>query len=193
MMNPNVNFFFEDKSKWLEAYQALREIILSTKLVEELKWSSPCYTCNDHNVVLIHGFKEYCALLFMKGALMKDPNSILIQQSKNVQAARQIRFTSVEQIIKQKSILKSYIKEAIELEKSGAKVELKKTSEYTIPEEFKAALKNRSGLKSAFYKLTPGRQRAYLLYFSSAKQTKTRIDRIEKYLPKILDGKGIDD
>ena len=193
MMNPNVNFFFEDKSKWLEAYQALREIILSTKLVEELKWSSPCYTCNDHNVVLIHGFKEYCALLFMKGALMKDPNSILIQQSKNVQAARQIRFTSVEEIIKQKSILKSYIKEAIELEKSGAKVELKKTSEYTIPEEFKAALKNRSGLKSAFYKLTPGRQRAYLLYFSSAKQTKTRIDRIEKYLPKILDGKGIDD
>ena len=193
MMNPNVNFFFEDKSKWLEAYQALREIILSTKLVEELKWSSPCYTCNDHNVVLIHGFKEYCALLFMKGALMKDPNSILIQQSKNVQAARQIRFTSVEEIIKQKSILKSYIKEAIELEKSGAKVELKKTSEYTIPEEFKAALKNRSGLKSAFYKLTPGRQRAYLLYFSSAKQIKTRIDRIEKYLPKILDGKGIDD
>lgn len=193
MMNPNVNFFFEDKSKWLEAYQALREIILSTKLVEELKWSSPCYTCNDHNVVLIHGFKEYCALLFMKGALMKDPNSILIQQSKNVQAARQIRFTSVEEIIWQKSILKSYIKEAIELEKSGAKVELKKTSEYTIPEEFKAALKNRSGLKSAFYKLTPGRQRAYLLYFSSAKQTKTRIDRIEKYLPKILDGKGIDD
>ena len=193
MMNPNVNFFFEDKSKWLEAYQALREIILSTKLVEELKWSSPCYTCNDHNVVLIHGFKEYCALLFMKGALMKDPNSILIQQSKNVQAARQIRFTSVEEIIRQKSILKSYIKEAIELEKSGAKVELKKTSEYTIPEEFKAALKNRSGLKSAFYKLTPGRQRAYLLYFSSAKQTKTRIDRIEKYLPKILDGKGIDD
>ena len=170
MMNPNVNFFFEDKSKWLEAYQALREIILSTKLVEELKWSSPCYTCNDHNVVLIHGFKEYCALLFMKGALMKDPNSILIQQSKNVQAARQIRFTSVEEIIWQKSILKSYIKEAIE-----------------------AALKNRSGLKFAFYKLTPGRQRAYLLYFSSAKQTKTRIDRIEKYLPKILDGKGIDD
>ena len=193
MMNPNVNFFFEDKSKWLEAYQALREIILSTKLVEVLKWSSPCYTFNDHNVVLIHGFKEYCALLFMKGALMKDPNSILIQQSKNVQAARQIRFTSVEEIIWQKSILKSYIKEAIELEKSGAKVELKKTSEYTIPEEFKAALKNRSGLKSAFYKLTPGRQRAYLLYFSSAKQTKTRIDRIEKYLPKILDGKGIDD
>ena len=193
MMNPNVNFFFEDKSKWQEAYQALREIILSTKLVEELKWSSPCYTCNDHNVVLIHGFKEYCALLFMKGALMKDPNSILIQQSKNVQAARQIRFTSVEEIIWQKSILKSYIKEAIELEKSGAKVELKKTSEYTIPEEFKAALKNRSGLKSAFYKLTPGRQRAYLLYFSSAKQTKTRIDRIEKYLPKIMDGKGIDD
>ncbi|MGB3198420.1 MAG: DUF1801 domain-containing protein [Saprospiraceae bacterium] len=193
MMNPNVNFFFEDKSKWLEAYQALREIILSTKLAEELKWSSPCYTCNDHNVVLIHGFKEYCALLFMKGALMKDPNSILIQQSKNVQAARQIRFTSVEEIIKQKSILKSYIKEAIELEKSSSKVELKKTSEYSIPEEFKAALKNRSGLKSAFYKLTPGRQRAYLLYFSSAKQTKTRIDRIEKYLPKIMDGKGIDD
>ena len=193
MMNPNVNFFFEDKSKWQEAYQALREIILSTKLVEELKWSSPCYTCNDHNVVLIHGFKEYCALLFMKGALMKDPNSILIQQSKNVQAARQIRFTSVEEIIKQKSILKSYIKEAIELEKSSSKVELKKTSEYSIPEEFKAALKNRSGLKSAFYKLTPGRQRAYLLYFSSAKQIKTRIDRIEKYLPKILDGKGIDD
>jgi uncharacterized protein YdeI (YjbR/CyaY-like superfamily) len=192
-MNPSVNWFFEKSTKWQSAYQELRELLLSFDLNEELKWGCPCYTIENKNVVLIHGFKEYCALLFMKGSIMNDPNNLLIQQTENVQAARQIRFINIEEIISQKLILKSYIKNAIEIEKSGVKVEMKKSSEYKIPEEFQSALNEMSELKPAFDKLTPGRQRAYLLYFSSAKQAKTRTERIEKYIPKILDGKGLED
>jgi uncharacterized protein YdeI (YjbR/CyaY-like superfamily) len=192
-MNPSVNWFFEKSTKWQSAYLELREILLSFDLNEELKWGCPCYTYENKNVVLIHGFKEYCALLFMKGSIMNDPNQLLIQQTENVQAARQIRFKNIEEIISQKSIIKSYIKNAIEIEKSGVKVEMKKSSEYKIPEEFQSALNEMSELKLAFDKLTPGRQRAYLLYFSSAKQSKTRTERIEKYIPKILDGKGLED
>jgi uncharacterized protein YdeI (YjbR/CyaY-like superfamily) len=192
-MNPSVNWFFEKSTKWQSAYQELREILLSFDLNEELKWGCPCYTYENKNVVLIHGFKDYCALLFMKGSIMNDPNQLLIQQTENVQAARQIRFKNIEEIISQKSIIKSYIKNAIEIEKSGVKVEMKKSSEYKIPEEFQSALNEMSELKLAFDKLTPGRQRAYLLYFSSAKQSKTRTERIEKYIPKILDGKGLED
>jgi len=192
-MNPSVNWFFEKSTKWQSAYLELREILLSFDLNEELKWGCPCYTYENKNVVLIHGFKDYCALLFMKGSIMNDPNQLLIQQTENVQAARQIRFINMEEIILQKLILKSYIKNAIEIEKSGVKVEMKKSSEYKIPEEFQSALNEMSELKPAFDKLTPGRQRAYLLYFSSAKQSKTRTERIEKYIPKILDGKGLED
>jgi uncharacterized protein YdeI (YjbR/CyaY-like superfamily) len=192
-MNSSVNWFFDKKTKWQEAYQELRDMILSTKLTEELKWGCPCYTLDKGNVVLIHGFKDYCALLFMKGAIMKDPKQVLIQQTENVQSARQIRFTSLEEVIKQKAVIKSYLKEAISVEKSGIKVEMKKTTEYKMPEEFETALNEIHDLKTAFYKLTPGRQRGYLLYFSSAKQAKTRNERIEKFIPKILDGKGIDD
>lgn len=192
-MNSSVNWFFDKKTKWQEAYKELREIALSMELTEELKWGCPCYTLDKNNVFLIHGFKDYCALLFMKGALMKDPKNILVQQTENVQSARQIRFSSLEEVIKQKPVIKSYLKEAISVEKSGVKVEMKKTTEYKMPEEFETALNDIQDLKSAFYKLTPGRQRGYLLYFSSAKQTKTRNERIEKYIPKILDGKGIDD
>lgn len=192
-MNPSVNWFFEKSTKWQSAYLELREILLSFDLNEELKWGCPCYTYENKNVVLIHGFKDYCALLFMKGSIMNDPNQLLIQQTENVQAARQIRFINMEEIILQKLILKSYIKNAIEIEKSGVKVEMKKSSEYKIPKEFQSALNEMSELKLAFDKLTPGRQRAYLLYFSSAKQSKTRNERIEKYIPKILDGKGLED
>jgi uncharacterized protein YdeI (YjbR/CyaY-like superfamily) len=192
-MNPQVNWFFDKKTKWQDAYQELRELALSFELTEELKWGCPCYTLDKNNVLLIHGFKEYCAFLFMKGALMKDPKGILVQQTENVQAARQIRFSNLNEILKQKTVIKSYIKNAIEIEKSGLKVEMKKTTEFKMPEEFQAALNEMSELKSAFYKLTPGRQRGYLLYFSSAKQSKTRNERVEKYIPKILDGKGLDD
>lgn len=192
-MNPSVNWFFDKKTKWQECYQELRELALSTELTEELKWGCPCYTIDKNNVFLIHGFKEYCALLFMGGAIMKDPKKILIQQTENVQSARQIRFANLEEIIEQKSVLKSYIKNAIDVENSGVKFEMKKTTEFKIPEEFQTALNEMSELKSAFEKLTPGRQKSYLLYFGSAKQAKTRNERVEKYIPKILDGKGLDD
>jgi uncharacterized protein YdeI (YjbR/CyaY-like superfamily) len=192
-MNAKVNWFFDKKTKWQEAYIELRELVLSLNLTEELKWGCPCYTFDGNNVVLLHGFKDYCALLFMKGAIMKDPKNILVQQTENVQSARQIRFSNVDEILKQKSVIKSYIKTAIEVEKSGVKVELKKTTEYKMPEEFKTALNEMTDLKIAFEKLTSGRQKGYLLYFSSAKQSKTRNDRVEKYIPKILDGKGLDD
>lgn len=192
-MNPQVNWFFDKPTKWQEAYQELRELILSFDLTEELKWGCPCYTFEKNNVVLIHGFKDYCALLFMKGAIMKDPKNILVQQTENVQSARQIRFTSLDEIIKLQMIIKSYLKNAIEVEKSGEKVEMKKTTEYKMPEEFQTALNEMADLKIAFKKLTPGRQKGYLLYFSSAKQSKTRNERVEKYIPKILDGKGLDD
>lgn len=192
-MNPKVDFFFNKTSRWREEYVALRKIILDCDLTEELKWGCPCYTFQGKNIVLIHGFKEYCALLFFKGALLKDVMSILIRQTENVQAARQIRFTAVEEIVKMEKILKAYIYEAVVVEEAGVKVNLKKTKDFKIPEEFQAKLDARPALKKAFYALTPGRQRGYIFYFSSAKQSKTRKARVEKCMPQILDGKGLDD
>ncbi|MEZ4804733.1 MAG: YdeI/OmpD-associated family protein [Bacteroidia bacterium] len=192
-MNPELDWFFNKTSKWQEAYSELRALVLSCKLSEELKWGCPCYTNNSNNIVLIHGFKDYCALLFMQGTLLKDPKKILIQQTRNVQAARQIRFKNLEEIIKHKSTIKLYIKEAIAIDNAGLKVIYKPTKEYEIPEEFKTVLDEMPELKKAFQALTPGRQRGYLLYFSSAKQAKTRESRIEKHLQHILDGKGLDD
>jgi uncharacterized protein YdeI (YjbR/CyaY-like superfamily) len=185
--------YFTKAKKWKEELEQLRTIVLNTGLKEELKWGSPCYTYENRNIVLIHVFKEYCALLFFKGALMKDPKGILIQQSENVQAARQIRFKNVKEIVKLKSALKAYIFDAIKVEESGLKVPAKKTSEYTIPEEFQKVLNKNLKLKNAFYALTPGRQHGYLLYFSQAKQSKTRESRIEKCIPQIVDGKGLKD
>ena len=173
--------------------EILRKIVLDCPLTEELKWGVPCYTYQDSNVVLMHIFKEYCALLFVKGSLLKDDNSILIRQTENVQAGRQVRFTHVNEIKEKKAILKAYIYEAIEVEKAGLKVEFKKTTEYSIPEEFQKKLDHSPALKTAFYKLTPGRQRAYLLHFSAPKQSKTREARIEKCEPQILKGKGLND
>lgn len=192
-MNPKVNFFFEKATQWKEEFEKLRIIALSTELVEDLKWGCPCYTYEGKNIFLIHGFKEYCALLFFKGALMKDPDHILIQQTENVQAARQIRFTDVEQINDLEDILRQYMFEAVEIEESGAKVEMKKTKEFEMAEEFKEKLDQNPALQEAFKALTPGRQRAYLLHFSSAKQSKTRIARIEKCIPQIMDGIGLND
>jgi uncharacterized protein YdeI (YjbR/CyaY-like superfamily) len=191
--NPKVDWFFKKETKWKDEYERLRMIALGCGLTEELKWGCPCYTVEGHNVVLIHGFKDYCAYLFHKGALLKDPKKILIQQTENVQAARQIRFKHVDQIADMETVLKAYIKEASKLEKAGVKVPLKKTSEFKMPEEFQSVLDKTPALKKAFKALTPGRQRGYLLYFSSAKQTKTRESRIEKYIPKILKGKGLED
>ena len=192
-MNPKVDFFFSKAKKWQEEYEQLRTLTLDYGLTEELKWGCPCYTFQKTNIVLIHGFKEYCALLFMKGALLKDVKGILVQQTENVQAARQIRFTSVKEIVKMKTIIKAYIKEAIELEIAGLKVELKKPTEFEIAEEFQNVLDDNPKLKTAFYNLTPGRQRGYILHFSSPKQAKTREARIEKCMQKILNGKGLDD
>ena len=192
-MNPKVDFFFNKEKKWQEEFMKLRMIILECKLTEELKWGQACYTFQKSNIVLIHGFKEYCALLFFKGALLKDAKGILIQQTEHVQAARQIRFTHIREIVAIEKILKAYIKEAIEVEKAGLKVKLKKTSEYPVPEELQNKLNRIPSLKSAFEALTPGRQRAYLFYFSQPKQSKTRESRIEKYLQQILKGKGIND
>lgn len=190
--SPRVEFFFA-KEKWKAEFNALRAILLETGLDEELKWGCPCYTLNQKNVVLIHGFKEYCALLFHKGALLKDPKKILIQQTENVQSARQIRFTNLKEIIKLKGAIAAYVKGAIEIEKKGLKVEFKKTKEFNMPDEFKDKLDEQPPLKKAFYALTPGRQRGYLLYFSSAKQAATREARIKKYTAQILKGKGLDD
>src|ERR1043166_155423 len=190
--NPNVDFFFR-KGKWQEEFEKLRKICLESDLIEELKWGCPCYTFQKRNIVLIHGFKEYCALLFFKGALLKDAKRILIQQTENVQSARQIRFTNVRQIVKLKPILKAYIKEAIEVEKAGLKVSFKKTSDFKIPEELQNRFDEMPALKTAFDALTPGRQRAYLFYFSQPKQSKTRESRVEKCLPQILIGKGLND
>ena len=198
-INPKTNWFFDKPTKWQEAYSKLRNILLDCGLQEEVKWGNPCYTLPEAaskksgNVVLIHGFKEYCALLFFKGALLKDKQKLLIQQTEHVQAARQMRFTKVTEIVKLKNTIKSYVKEAMALEKSGAKVELKKTSEFKMPEEFREKLDELPELKTAFKALTPGRQRGYLLYFSSAKQAKTRMSRIEKYKHQILNGKGLED
>src|SRR5260221_8809597 len=192
-MNPKVDWFFSKAGKWQKEFEQLRTIVLGCDLIEELKWGVPCYTFQKSNIVLIHGFKEYCALLFFKGALLSDAKGILIQQTKNVQAARQIRFTSVREIVKMKPILKAYIYEAIEVEKAGLKVPLKKTKEFDIPEEFQNKLNKKPALKKAFNALTPGRQRAYLLYFSQPKQSKTREARVEKFIPQILNGKGLND
>jgi len=192
-MNPQVDLFLNKETKWKEEMTLLRSIVLDSELTEDYKWMHPCYTLKGKNVVLIHGFKEYCALLFHKGALLKDAQGILIQQTENVQSARQIRFTDLSQIKKQQALIKTYIQEAIEIEKAGKKVILKKTSEFDVPEEFKKILEAKPDVKHAFAALTPGRQRAYLFYFSQAKQSKTRELRIEKYLDKILEGKGLDD
>jgi len=192
-MNPKVDWFFDKAKNWKKEFEQLRTIILSCGLTEELKWGNPCYEFESSNIILIHGFKEYCAVLFFKGALLNDADNILIQQTKNVQSARQVRFTNVKEIVKMKTILKSYIYEAIEVEKAGLKVDLKKTKEYKIPEEFQKKLDDDAALKSAFEALTPGRQRAYLLYFSAPKQYQTRESRIEKYTQSILDAKGLND
>ena len=192
-MKKSVESFFEESKKWKKEYAFLRMIILDTGLKEDFKWGKPCYTFQGNNIVLIHGFKDYCALLFHKGALLKDDNNILIQQTKNVQAARQIRFTNSAEIKKIESTIKTYIFEAIEVEKQGLEVKMKKTSEFEMPNEFKQELEKNSDLKKAFNLLTPGRQRGYLLHFSGAKQSSTRLNRIEKFKEKILSGKGLND
>jgi uncharacterized protein YdeI (YjbR/CyaY-like superfamily) len=192
-MNPKVDWYFNKNAEWEEEIRKLREIVLDCDLNEELKWGCPCYTFKKHNIVLIHVFKEYCALLFFKGALLKDDDGILVQQTKNVQAARQIRFTNMKEIVKMERTVKGYIYQAIDAEKAGLKVALKKTAEFEMPEEFEQKLRTMPALKKAFHALTPGRQRGYLLHFSSAKQAKTREARIEKNVERILEGKGIDD
>lgn len=191
--NPKVDEYLNKAKKWKEESEKLREIVLSCNLTEDYKWMHPCYTLENKNIVIIHGFKEYCALLFHKGALLKDKQGILIQQTENVQAARQIRFTNLQQIVDMETILKEYILEAIEVEKAGLKVELKKNTEYAVPEEFQTKLDENPALKMAFEALTPGRQRAYLFYFSQPKQSKTRVSRVEKSTQQILDGKGLND
>ncbi|MEP2024854.1 MAG: DUF1801 domain-containing protein [Reichenbachiella sp.] len=190
MKNSKVDFFFDKTSKWQAEYAKLRQLVLDCQLKEELKWGCPCYTFQQSNVVLIHGFKEYCALLFHKGVLLKDTENLLIQQTANVQSARQIRFTSLDEIVKNEAILKAYLFEAIEVERLGLEVKMKKTAEFDRPEELEQALGADAELKAAFESLTPGRQRGYLLHFSQPKQSKTRVSRIEKCRPLIFDGKG---
>ena len=192
-MNPKVEFFFSKAEKWQEEFEKLRMIVLDCDLSEELKWGCPCYTFQKGKIVLIHGFKEYCALLFFKGALLQDANGILIQQTENVQAGRQIRFTNINEITEMEPILKAYIYEAIEVQKAGLEVKLKENTEYRIPEELQQKFEEIPALKSAFEALTPGRQRGYLLHFSAPKQSKTRESRVEKFIPQILNGKGLDD
>jgi uncharacterized protein YdeI (YjbR/CyaY-like superfamily) len=192
-VNAKVDAYMSRAKQWREESEKLREIVLACGLTEELKWGVPCYTSDDKNIVLIHGFKEYCALLFMKGALLKDPKGILITQTENVQSGRQIRFTSLKEIAKLAPTLKAYIKEAIEVEKAGLKVEMKKTEEFPVPEEFRRVLDDDPAYRDAFEALTPGRQRGYLLYFAGAKQSATRLSRIEKCRDKIFDGIGWND
>jgi uncharacterized protein YdeI (YjbR/CyaY-like superfamily) len=192
-MNPKVDVFISEAGKWQEEFEKLRMIVLDCGLTEELKWGVPCYTFDKRNIVLIHGFKEYCALLFVKGALLKDAMGILITQTENVQAARQIRFTDVDEIVEMEPVLKAYIHAAIEVEKAGLKVNYKKTTEFNIPEEFQNKLDEIPALKTAFEALTPGRQRAYILYFSTPKQSNTRASRVEKCMQQILNGKGLND
>jgi len=191
--NPKVDFYFTKPQKWQDEIIKLRSIALSCGLDEELKWGCPCYTNKGTNIVLIHVFKEYCAYLFFKGALLNDSENILVQQTENVQSARQARFTNIDEITDQEATLKAYIFEAIEVEKAGLKVEFKKVNEFSVSEEFQQKLDEMPALKTAFEALTPGRQRGYLLHFSAPKQSKTRETRVEKYIPKILDGKGLDD
>ena len=192
-MNPLVSKVHGKEKRWSAEFAMLRQLCLASGLNEELKWGQACYDLSGSNVVLIHGFKDYCALLFMKGALFKDPNGILIQQTKNVQAARQIRFTSLADINKQKARLKAYIEEAIAIEKSGAKVKMKSAAQFDVPEEFQVRLDRDPKLTKAFRALTPGRQKGYLLHFAGAKQSATRTARVEKHVPSILKGLGLDD
>ena len=192
-MNPKVDFYFDKEKKWQKEIELLRVIALNCGLTEELKWGCPCYTFNESNIVLIHVFKEYCAYLFFKGALLNDANGILIQQTENVQSARQVRFTNAREIAKMEKTSKAYIYEAIEVERAGLKVKLKETADFKIPEEFQKKLNKNPTLKTAFNALTPGRQRAYIFYFSQPKQSKTRESRVEKYIQQILNGKGLDD
>ena len=192
-MNPKVDWFFAEETKWQKEYEQLRKIILDCGLTEELKWGCPCYTHAGANIVLIHGFKDYCAVLFFKDALLNHPTGILIQQTANVQSARQVRFTTPKEVTKLQRVLKTYIYEAIEVEKAGLKVKLKKTEEFKVPDEFQKQLDKKPALKKAFTALTPGRQRAYIFYFSQPKQAKTREARVEKYLKQILSGKGLND
>lgn len=192
-MNPAVDFFFNKATKWQDEYEKLRRIALDCGLTEELKWGVPCYTFQQSNVVLIHGFKDYCALLFTKGVLLHDAESLLVQQTENVQAARQLRFTGLKQILALEATIKAYLFEAIEVERAGLKVTLKKPEEFPVAEEFQQKLDENAALKAAFEALTPGRQRAYLLHFSAPKQAKTRTARVEKSIPDILNGKGLND
>ncbi|HRJ40628.1 MAG: YdeI family protein [Caldilineaceae bacterium] len=192
-MNPKVDFYFGKADQWKAEFEKLRTIILECDLTEELKWGHPCYALEGSNIVLMHGFKEYCALLFMKGALMQDPNGILVQQTENVQSARQIRFTALQEIVEMEAVLKAYVTEAVRVEKAGLQVEFKQPTDFEFPEEFIDKLEEVPGLQDAFEALTPGRQRGYLLHFSGAKQSKTRTARIEKWVPAILEGKGIND
>jgi uncharacterized protein YdeI (YjbR/CyaY-like superfamily) len=192
-MNPKVDGFISKAKEWQQEFAKLRSIVLDCQLTEEFKWGCPCYTFQRSNIVLIHGFRHYCALLFFKGALLRDANGLLVQQTENVQAARQIRFTNVGEITKLKPVLKAYINEAVGVEKAGLKVKYKKTKEFNIPQEFQSKLDEIPALKIAFEGLTPGRQRAYLFYFSQPKQTKTRELRVEKCIQQILNGKGLND
>ena len=192
-MNPKVDWYFQKAKKWQEELEILRITVLDCQLNEELKWGVPCYTLEQSNIVLIHTFKDYCALLFFKGALFKDPNNILVQQTKNVQSARQIRFTNVQEILEMRPIIKAYIAQAIEVEKSGLEVEFKKTTEFGVPEELQHQFDEIPELKTSFDALTPGRQRGYILHFSEPKQSKTRASRVEKYMPHILNGRGLND
>ncbi|OAB43527.1 YdeI/OmpD-associated family protein [Paenibacillus antarcticus] len=193
ILNPKVDEYLNKSKKWKEEYEKLRTIILDCELTEDFKWMHPCYTIENKNIVLIHGFKEYCAILFIKGSLLKDTHGVLIQQTENVQAGRQIRFTNVQEIVEMEATLRAYIYEAIEVEKSGLEVDFKKNEEYIIPEEFQNKLDENPALKTAFEALTPGRQRAYIFHFSQPKQSKTRVSRVEKYMQQILDGKGLND
>ncbi|HKS80210.1 MAG TPA: DUF1801 domain-containing protein [Candidatus Acidoferrales bacterium] len=191
--NPRVDWFFKGAGKWGVEFEELRKIILECDLNEELKWGWPCYTYQKKNIVLMHGFKEYCALLFFKGALLKDPKRILIQQTRNVQVPRQVRFTNVQEVVRLRAVLKAYIREAVEVQEAGLKVKLNKTSDFRIPAEFQDKLNEVPALKNAFRALTPGRQRGYLFYFAQAKQSKTRAARVEKCMPQILHGRGLND
>jgi uncharacterized protein YdeI (YjbR/CyaY-like superfamily) len=192
-MNPKVDAYLSKAEKWQDESREMRRILLDSQLTEELKWGKPCYTLEQRNVAIIQGFKEYCAMMFFKGALLEDKEGLLIRPGKHTQAGRQIRFTNVREIVGMEAILKTYIQEAIEVERSGRKVKLKETSDFEIPDEFQAKLDEMPALKDAFRALTPGRQRAYIFYFSSAKQSKTRQSRVEKCIPKILAGKGLND
>jgi uncharacterized protein YdeI (YjbR/CyaY-like superfamily) len=192
-MNPDVDAFVKRSSRWRAEFEELRELLLATGLTEDLKWGHPCYTLDGKNVALIQGFKEYCAILFPKGALLEDPKGILVQQTQNVQAARQIRFTSAQAITKIDKALKAYLRAAIEIERKGLKVQLKKTEDFELPEELASRLAKNAKLRAAFAALTPGRQRAYIHHFAQPKQSKTRLARVEKHAPRILRGLGLDD